>query len=87
MPEVLDEQELGVSLDLATHDRVGEKRPHHVTVEFNQTGVDRPGHPFLKARIPGEERAGRCLAFTTIGRLSTKLIGELNEVFKEPDRC
>ena len=83
MSEVLREQQLDVSADCAGHDRVGNERPDQVvTMQFDQTGLDRVGHPLVKIWMPRKERVCRCPPLEPIGPLATEskvVIDELGE--------
>ena len=85
MPEVLREQQLDVSADCAGHDRVGEERPcQMVTMQFDQTGLDRVGHPLVKIWMPSKERVGRHASLEPMGPLATEskvVIDEVGEQF------
>ena len=85
MSEVLREQQLDVSADCAGHDRIGNERPDQVvTMQFDQTSLDRVGHPLVKIWMPSKERVGRHAPLEPIGPLATDskvMIDELGEQF------
>jgi hypothetical protein len=80
VPEVLREQQIGVGADRAGHDRVRDERPCQlVPTEFDQTGLDRAGHPLIKVRVPGNERLGCCPSLAPICPLATETLVVFNE--------
>lgn len=80
VPEVLGEQQLHVGPDRAGHDRVGDEGPgQFVTMQLDQPGVDRSGHPLVKVRVPGKERLGCCPSLEPIGPLTAEVLVVFDE--------